>query len=182
MRAPRLAHVAVLAAVFLPGGVEPAHATEDLAVTVDRARVETKLGHKFAFESTIANHGSAAARGLIAHLNVLSYDSTVYVDPEDWSPNRTRYLAPIPAGGSTTITWRMQAVNAGSIAVYVAVLARGAAVEPSTGPVVNVTIAKRTTLNSEGILPLALGIPATLGLLFLAVRLRRRRPKQVTVG
>lgn len=42
-------------------------------------------------------------------------------------------------------------------------------------PAVHVSIAERRTLNSGGILPLAAGIPASLALLALGVRLRRRR-------
>jgi hypothetical protein len=38
-----------------------------------------------------------------------------------------------------------------------------------------VRIQDRKTLNSGGILPLALGLPALLGLLALGVRLRRAR-------
>jgi hypothetical protein len=133
------------------------------------------LGHKFVFHSTIANTSGTPLRGLIAHLNVLSLHSGVYVDPEDWSSDRTRYLAPIPARGSVTLTWRMQAVNSGSFRVYVAVLPRsGAARPPVTGPTIRVAIAHRRTINSGGILPLALGIPGFLGGLWLAVRARRR--------
>jgi hypothetical protein len=120
-----------------------------LSVSIDRTQVSTRLGHTFAFHSTIANHGTAPAAGLIAHLNVLSLRNGVYVDPEDWSSHRTRYLAPIPAGGSTTLTWRIKAVNAGSIGVYVAVLpGSGAPVPPTTGPTLRIAIADRRTLNS----------------------------------
>ncbi len=66
---------------------------------------------------------------------MLSLRDGVYVDPEDWSSRRTRYLATIPTGGSTTITWKMQAVNAGRFGVYVAVLSRtGASRPPTTSP------------------------------------------------
>jgi hypothetical protein len=145
-------------------------------VSVDRSEVSTKLGHTFAFHSTIANHGSAPASGLIAHLNVLSLRAGVYVDPEDWSSHRTRYLAPIPPGGSTTLSWRIKAVNAGSIGVYVAVLpGDGTPVRPTTGPTLRVMIADRRTLNSGGIVPLALGLPALIGLVMLMARLRSSR-------
>ena len=77
-------------------------------MTVAPERIETKLGGKFAFASTVTNSGATDARGLIAHLNVLSLRNGTYVDPEDWSSNRTRYLDPIAPGDSTTITWRMQ--------------------------------------------------------------------------
>ena len=170
----RLASVVVLATVLVLAATAAARGADGsaaLSVTVDRSQIATKLGQKFVFRSTITNRSSTAVGGLIAHLNVLSFRSSVYVDPEDWSSRRTRYLAPIPAGGSTTITWRMEAVNAGSFAVYVAVLSQ--ARPPTTGPAVTVAITQRRTLNSGGILPLALGIPALLGLLTLGFRLRR---------
>jgi hypothetical protein len=175
----RRAAVAVLVALVaaLPIGA-PAHAadgTAGLSVTVDRARISTELGHEFGFRSTITNHGASAASGLIAHLNVLSLRDGVYVDPEDWSAQRTYYLDAIAPGASTTISWGMQAVNGGSFGVYVAVLPEsGVARPPATGPTIRVAVAERRTLNSGGILPLALGIPAFLGLLTLASRLRRR--------
>jgi hypothetical protein len=148
-----------------------------VSVNVDRTAISTALGHKFVFRSTIANNDTTPARGLIAHLNVVSLHNGVYIDPEDWSSHRTRYLAPIPIGGSVTLTWTLQAVNAGSIGVYVAVLRQsGAAQPPITGPTVHVSIAERKTLNSGGVLPLALGIPALLGALTLTVRARRRAP------
>jgi hypothetical protein len=150
-------------------------ASNAISVTVDRTAVSTSLGHKFSFRSRIVNVGSTAASGLIAHLNVLSLRPDVYLDPEDWSSHRTRYLSAIPAGGSVTITWRMQAVNAGSIGVFVAVLPRnGEPRPPATGPTVHVSIAERKTLDSGGILPLALGVPALLGALSLGLRFRRR--------
>lgn len=129
-------------------------------MTVDRAAISTALGRKFVLRTTISNRGSAAAENMIAHLNVLSLRGDVYVDPEDWSASRTRYLQPIPAGGSVTVTWNMLAVNSGRIGVFVAVLSKSGAVRPVASPTVQVSIARRQTLNSGGILPLALGIPA----------------------
>ena len=167
--------VLLLGGVFLLLAGAPASA--GVSVANDRATVTTKLGHKFVFHSRIENRGATAATGLVAHLNVVDLTGHTYVDPEDWSSQRTRYLAPIAPGGATTITWRLNAVNAGTIGVYVAVLPKsGAPVPPSTGPTVRVSIQDRKTLNSGGILPLALGIPCVLGLLALGVRLRRRRP------
>jgi hypothetical protein len=165
---------AVLVAVLaLAGGARAAPG--GVSVTVDRPQVATQLGREFTFRSTIANHASTGATGLIAHLNVLSLRDGVYVDPEDWSSQRTRYLGPIPAGGSRTITWRVKAVNAGSFAVYVAALpGSGPPRPPATGPAIHVAVAGRRTLNAGGILPLAVAVPALLGLVTVVVRLRRR--------
>jgi hypothetical protein len=169
------AFTAVVAALLVPPAAQAAAASAPLSVTVDRTRISAKLGEKFVFRSTITNRGSTAASGLIAHLNVLSLRDGVYVDPEDWSSQRTRYLGTIPAGGSTTTTWRMQAVNSGRLGVYVAVLHEsGSGRLPGMGPTIRLAVVERKTLNSGGILPLVLGIPAFVGLLTLAFRLHRR--------
>jgi len=166
--------VALVAALLLAPGAQAVAPAAHLSVTVDHARISTKLGHKFVFRSTITNRGSAAATGQIAHLNVLSLYPGVYVDPEDWSSQRTRYLDTIPAGGASTVTWRMQAVNDGDFGVYVTVLPNsGSARPPATGPAIRVAVAERKTLNSGGILPLALAVPGILGLMVLGRRLRR---------
>ena len=168
--------LAISIVALLLVGAPAAAGADRLLVSVDRTQVSTRLGHTFVFHSTIANHGAAPARGLVAHLNVLSLRAGVYVDPEDWSSHRTRYLAPIPARGSTTLTWRIKAVNAGSIGVYVAVLpADGASVRPTTGPTLRLAIPDRRTLNSGGIVPLALAVPALIGLVLLVARFRRSR-------
>ena len=170
MSSARLALLIGLLLVFAPA------AQAGLSVSNDRTAIATKLGHKFVFHSTIRNDSTAPAGGLLAHLNVVDLSGHTYVDPEDWSSHRTRYLAPIPAGGSTTLPWPMNAVNSGTIGVYVAVLPRsGAPVPPTTGPTLRVRIQDRKTLNSGGILPLALGLPALLGLMALGVRFRRAR-------
>src|SRR6187401_2192323 len=103
---------ASMAAVAVPAG--DAAAAADVVVSVDRPATTTELGRRFVLRSTISNRGTAAATGLIAHLNVLSLRRGVYVEPEDWSSDRTRYLAPIGAGRSIALTWNLQAVNAGT--------------------------------------------------------------------
>jgi hypothetical protein len=171
-----VAVAAALLAAAAPAAAAPASpGLAQITVSVDRTRITTRLGRSFVFHSTIANDADAPATGLIAHLNVLSLRPGVYVDPEDWSSHRTRYLAPIPSHGSSTVTWRVKAVNAGSIGVYVAVLpGAGPPVRPVAGPLLQISIADRKSLNSGGIAPLALGVPALLAVLFVVVRLRRR--------
>ena len=162
--------IAVVAALVLAASA----GVSLLSVQMSRVRISTGIGDKFTLRSTVVNHGEAPARGLIAHLNVVGLDSGVYVDPEDWSSHRTSYLQTLPPGRSTTITWRMQAVNAGAFDVYVAVMPRGVVGRiPTTGQAVRLTVRDRRTLNSGGILPLALGVPSFLALLALGVRLRR---------
>ena len=170
----RLVSSALLALALLgPGAAEAA--VPAVSVDVDRTAITTELGEDFSFRSTIRNRGSTPAVGLVAHLNVLSLRPGLYVDPEDWSESRTRYLAPIPAGGSTTVMWTVTAVNSGLLGIYVAVFPASGAGRPVTGPTVRAEIAERETIDAGGIIPLALGVPALLGALAVGLRLRRRR-------
>ncbi len=164
---------ALVAALALAGG---AGAQSGLSVTVDRGSISAGLGETFSFRTTIANRASTATDPLIAHLNILSLSAGLYVDPEDWSSERTQYIGPIPAGESRAIAWKVKAVNGGSLAAYVAVLPEARATEPpSTSPTIQISVAERRTLNSGGILPLAVGVPALIGLLAGGVGLARRR-------
>jgi hypothetical protein len=177
MRAWRRA-TALLAAWALACCASAAAATgpaSGLSATVDRGRISTQLGRSFEFRSTITNSGTTAARGLVAHLSVLSLRSEPYVDPEDWSPHRVVFLDPILAGGSRTLRWRMTAVNAGTFGIYVTVLStqRSAAPAPNT-PTIDLRVSERRTLNAGGILPLSIAVPALLGVLAILLRLRRR--------
>lgn len=167
--------VAAAASLALAPGAYAADAASDITVTADRTKIAIGLGGKFAFRTTITNRGSAPVRGLIAHLNVLDLTGNTYVDPEDWSTNRTKYLDPIPAGRSTTITFSGQAVNSGSLGLYVAVLDRqGTARRPAMTSAIRMDVSARRTLNAGGIAPLALGVPGLLGLLTLGISLSRR--------
>jgi hypothetical protein len=164
----------LLASLLALALAAPAEAA--VSVTNDRRAITTKLGHTFTFHSRIENRGTTSARDLVAHLNVVDLTGHTYVDPEDWSSQRTRDLRPIPPGGSTTVAWPMNAVNAGTIGIYVAVLPRNVSpVRPATSPTLRLRIHDRRTLSSGGVLPLALGLPAVLGLLAFAVRASRRR-------
>ena len=170
----RLVASAMLLFVLVGAGSAQA-AVPDVSVEVEPTSLKTELGQDFSFRSTITNRGSSPAVGLVAHLNVLSLRPGLYVDPEDWSEERTRYLAPIPAGGSTTITWNITAVNSGILGVYVAVFPATGAGRPITGPTVRADIAACETIDAGGIVPIALGVPALLAALAVGVRLRRRR-------
>jgi hypothetical protein len=170
--------LAVVASLTLAPGAYAADGTSAITVKADRTKIAVGLGGKFAFRTTITNNGAAPARGLIAHLNVLDLTGNTYVDPEDWSTNRTKYLDPIPAGGSATITFSGQAVNHGSLGLYVAVLDRqGSPRPPATAPTIRLDVGARRTLNAGGIAPLAAGVPGFLALLTIGVSLSRRLRK-----
>ncbi len=82
-------------------------------VSISRDQVSTQLGESFGFTSRIENTGTATWSGLVAHLNVVGLSSGIYVDPEDWSEERTKFLSPLAPGESTTVRWNVKAVTGG---------------------------------------------------------------------
>lgn len=181
-RSLRVALAALLATALVAIATATATAapmpSTPVSVSLSRSSVSVGIGDSFSFTSTITNRGSAPASGLVAHLNVLSFTHGVYVDPEDWSSNRTRYLDPIPPGQSTTVDWTVKAVNGGDFGIYVAVLgtpASGASpAEPTISPALVAHVTEQRNVNPQGVLPLALGVPALIAGAMGAVRLRRR--------
>lgn len=182
-RSLRLALAALLAAVLVATSTATATAAAPAAstpvsVSLSRTSTSVGIGNSFSFTSAITNQSSAPVSGLVAHLNVLSFTHGVYVDPEDWSSNRTRYLDPIPPGQSTTVGWTVKAVNGGDFGIYVATLgtprAGPAPAEPSVSPALVAHVTEQRNVNPQGVIPLALGIPALVAAALGGVRLRRR--------
>lgn len=158
----------------------PALAAAPLSVRVvnEPAHVETVLGGRFMITTEITNAGAAPSGEILAHLNIASIEGSVYVDPEDWSPNRSQQLSLQP-GASQKLTWEIQAVNAGHFAAYVAVMPFGDQLAGEEAlvisPLVAVDVASKSTLTAGGALPVVLTVPLLLGLAASGVFFQARR-------
>jgi hypothetical protein len=166
-------------------GVQPA-AAAPVEVTMDRPAVTAVLGDRFAVRSTVINAGTAPTGPLLAHLDIVSLHNDVYVDPEDWSSDRSVDVEPLAAGGRTTLEWTVRTVDAGEFDVYVVVLPAGpaaaggssgkpSAAALSVSPPLRLAVASRQTLDPGGSAVVALTVPLLVGALVLGSR-RRRRP------
>ncbi|MFI5894599.1 hypothetical protein ACIA5D_31310 [Actinoplanes sp. NPDC051513] len=151
----------------------PAAAQPPEPLTFDRSTVSVGIGDRFTLTS---RHPADAGPGpLIAHLNVVSLTPDVYVDPEDWSSERTQ---PVPATPGL-LEWTIQAVNAGTFDIYIVLVptAPAAATQPLTVSVpVRVTVANRRTINAAGALPVIIAVPAAIAVLAGLLRRRRTHP------
>lgn len=152
---------------------QPAAAQEaGMEITLDQSHVTTSVGRVLTLESRIVNHGSVPSAPMLAHVNVASVDGG-YVDLEDWSAEVTQHVEALQPGQDTTLTWDLQAVNAGSFHVYVVLLPNSGTLVPSGST--RVDVGQKRNLNAGGVLPVAIAIPLILGIGAAAIRYRTRR-------
>lgn len=154
-------------------------ATSDLTVTISESEKSTLTGDRFSFTSEITNNGPEATTPLIANLAFTATDGETYVDPEDWSGQRTQYIDAIEPGASATQTWTVKTVISGDVAAYVAVLPNPPTLTPGTplavSPALQMHVTEERKLNPGGVLPTVLGVPLLLALGFIGLRVVRRR-------
>jgi hypothetical protein len=166
----RLAATVILVFFALPSGVASARdsVTE---ITLSETQIVTSVGRVVTIESRIVNHNDGPSAPMLAHINVVSSDGS-YVDLEDWSPDVTRKVPALTPGEDTTLSWDLQAVNAGRFHVYVVLV-------PDSGPLVasgstRVEVGQKRELNAGGILPVAIAVPFIVGIGAAAIRNRTR--------
>lgn len=151
----------------------------DVTVTVSKSEVSTFTGDRFTFTSEINNNGSRATPPLIANLAFVAIDGETYIDPEDWSPERTYTVGPIAAGSSATQTWTVKPDLEGDVAVYVVALPSApelATAGPlAASPAMHLHVQEHRSLNPGGVLPVVLAVPGVLALAFAGVRVARNR-------
>lgn len=178
----RLAAVGAVLALALPATALPpatadvARAADDWGMTValDKDSASAGPGEELTFVSTIANNGAETRTDLVAHLNILTTDPDVYVDPEDWSPRRTQYVDALEPGEDTALTWDVQAVTSGPLILFVSVTTPSSDQVTSSGPL-NLTVGGQRVVDAGQVLPLVVWMPGGVLALIAAVLVRRRR-------
>jgi hypothetical protein len=178
MRSVLLGCAALLAVLLLPMGGSDAAPPAGVRVVSAQSAIGTAVGRHVDYRIAVVNDGAAPTGQLLAHLNVASVTGSAYVDPEDWSADRSRFLPALAPGATASLSWDVQAVSPGSFDVYVVVLPAGTNAQAGGRLVVSaptrVEVTARRTLNAGGALPVVIVVPALLGLATLASRARVR--------
>ena len=81
-----------------------------LTVTLYKSEVNAITGDVFTLTSVIRNEGQDGTPPLIANLAFVAIDGSTYVDPEDWSSERTLTAGPIAPRSSQPLTWEVKTV------------------------------------------------------------------------
>jgi hypothetical protein len=174
----------ILASLLLPltaWGQSP----PTLSAQMSQTTASLLVGETVRFNTTVRNTGTAATSPLVAHLNIASLQPGVYVDPEDWSSSRTRYLEPLQPGETVTINWMVRALTEGDFAAYVTMVAADPAFVPVTGSPLLIHANPSHILPMKKVLPVIIAVPLVpLAFVFwgIAQDLRRRRTAPTPPG
>jgi hypothetical protein len=182
---PRTILLLLAAGLMLAGLLPPAtvwgQAPQTVSVQISQDSASLLVGESVAFSTALRNTGTDATPPLVAHLNVASLKSGVYVDPEDWSSARTRYLDPLQPGDSVTVDWKVRALTEGDFAVYVTLVAADPSFVPVTSAPLLVQTSPSNILPMRKVLPVVAVVPLVPFALVLAgivQDLRRRVGKR----
>jgi len=153
-----------------------------LKIEVDTDFKEVKTGDEFEFDTSVTYEGAEESPPLVMAMNIIDLKGAV-VDPEDWSPQRTQVVEPLAPGESAEHTWTIEAILEGDYMVYIVAVpkpdGRTATSQPITTSGIHLTVKQFINYNPGGVLPVAVGIPASLTLgTVLLYGIRRRRMEE----
>jgi hypothetical protein len=135
-----------------------------------------QMGDNLSFHSVILNGGTAPVDGLIAWISLVQVDQGQEqpVDLEDWSAHKAVTAASLNPGGKIETDWPMRLIQAGHYRVVVSAASRDGA-ELTVSPFADFTVRQKPVVESQRVLPVALGIPLLLVATMVWRRLRRVR-------
>ncbi|WP_165982669.1 hypothetical protein [Dankookia rubra] len=168
------ASAAVPLASAAPRACDPTAAQLAVTVTPDpRGPTAPRMGDRLAFRWMVVNHGASAATGMIVWLTLLRVDTghEQAVDLEDWSTDKAVLVDNLASNNIIRRTWTLRLISSGTYRVLVGVATPDVPV-PTVAASEAFTVAPKLVVESIRVLPVALGIPFTLGIL-LAFRLVR---------
>ncbi|HTE66574.1 MAG TPA: ABC transporter permease subunit [Candidatus Binatia bacterium] len=152
-----------------------------VAVSITMGDTTLRAGGTVLFQTVLTNDRAEPSRPVIVAMNIINLDKQgEVVDPEDWSPQRTQYVEPLPAGQSVSLDWRVNAILDGDFMVYMVAIPAPTGSDATSQPVassgIHLTVTPYTKLNPSGVLPYVIGGPLVLGMLiFMAYRHRRKQ-------
>ena len=138
----------------------------------DKNPASPQMGDVLTFRTVILNNAKVPLNGLIAWISLVQVDKGKEqpVDLEDWSANKaivTPFLGP---GETVETNWPVRLIRAGHYRVVVSAVT-GTGTKLTASPFADFSVRQKPVIESQRVLPVALGIPLLLG----AVILWRRR-------
>jgi ABC-2 type transport system permease protein len=191
-RVGRAFGLGVIAALLLVPGTSSVRALQSgtdseqpLQISINMESQTVKASDHVLFDTVITNNGTEASPVIFVAMNIINLEANGEpIDPEDWSPQRTQSIEPLAPGASATLSWRVNAILAGDVMVYMVAIpqpeGQNTTSHPIASPGIHLTVTPFTKLNPSGVLPFAVGIP--IALLVIIYFVNRNRNRQIDAG
>jgi len=121
------------------------------------------MGDNLAFHTVIRNTGAQAVDGVIAWISLVQIDKGKEqpIDLEDWSAHKAVTAASLPPGQTLATDWPMRLIQAGNYRVVVSAVSRDGT-RLVASPFADFTVRQKPVVESQRVLPVALGVPLLL--------------------
>ena len=139
--------------------------------------VAPQMGDHLSFRTVIRNDTPVAADGVIAWISLVQTDKGQEqpLDLEDWSAHKAVTAAFLAPGQSIRTEWPMRLIQSGHYRVVVSAATRDGKTLASSS-FTNFQVRQKPVVESQRVLPIALGIPVLLGA-GMVWRRRQERPE-----
>jgi len=134
--------------------------------------ISPEMGDTLLFRTVIRNDGGAPVDGIIAWISLVQIDKGKEqpVDLEDWSAHKAVTAASLAPGQVLATDWPMRLIQAGTYRVVVSAVSRDSPALVAS-PFADFKVRQKPVVESQRVLPVALGLP----LLLAGAMLWRRR-------
>ena len=153
-----------------------ASAADGITVFISPPSVQANIGDKITYTGTITNNSDMAIDNIIAYISLanVTLGKEAPIDLEDWSANKAIKIDTIPPHGTYEGQWPMRLIDSGSYVAYITVVDKYDNM-PVISPMSHLAVKKVIRLNPNNVLPVAIGEPVALGMIYMLVAFRRKK-------
>jgi hypothetical protein len=158
------------------GNYAPVSAASHISVSIDPLFIQANMGDKIIYTGTITNNSDKTVTDIIAYISLanVTKGQESPMDLEDWSANKAIKVDAIPPHGTYEGKWPMRLIDSGSYVAYVMVVDKNDDI-PMSSSMSRLEIKRVLRLNPNNVLPVALGEPILIGIVFLFISFKRRK-------
>jgi hypothetical protein len=156
----------------------PGFAASRITVSINPPFIQANMGERITYTGTISNHSDKEVANIIAYISLanITQGKEAPMDLEDWSANKAIKVDTIPPLGTYDGKWPMRLIDSGSYVAYITIVDKNNDI-PISSTMSHLEIKRILRLNPNNVLPVALGEPILLGIVFMFIYFRRKRVK-----
>lgn len=152
-----------------------ASAAGRITVSIDPAAIQANMGDKITYVGIITNNSDKHINNIISYISLanITPGKEAPMDLEDWSANKAIKVDSIPPHGTYAGKWPMRLIDSGSYVAYITVVNKGN-ITPVSSEMSHLEIKRVIRLNPNNVLPVAVGEPVLIGMVFMFIAFKRK--------